>query len=868
MFFLSLSNFRVHKIRMALTISAVALSVGLVVAVTSGYTSMQAAAQKGLAGFLGTTNAQITRRNERGGTFDQKIMEALRKDPDVKGVQARLEINGTIQRGNGTPVGGIVQVMGVQRPDDKNVEALRMEEGDWFDRSDGNDGVVDQVALERLGAKIGDTFIVPSLNNHETFHIVGIAHKPNILATTMQSVYVPLETLQKLMFPDKPGQVTRVLIDFKPGIDEEAFFQRWNTRLTEFDQDLRLRLAGQARKEMDSNLQGLSIASYLGGAVSMGAAMFIIFSALSMGVAERQRSLAILRAVGALRGQIGRMVLIEAAILGAFGIIIGIPLGMILLRGLVWKHPILFSGGEVISWNGVTYAAAGSMLTAMVAALLPAWGAMSASPLEAMTPLARPTRRATAPLCFVAGLLLLCIDPIICFAIPSREIQLVGHFGLGVPATMLGAFLTAPLLIYLINATLSPLIATICGVQTGLLKQQMSGAVWRFAGAGAALMVGLAILIVTQTQGVSTIQAWRLPDKFPDVFIYSALGLDEADQKKLEEFPEIRRGELLPIAIASPEFGTSLFGLAGAVIVPNATLYFGVDPDRALDMMGLDFRQGSPEEARRLLKLGGHVIVTQEYLLLKGLGVGTKLSLNTNQGKVDFTVAGVVWSPGLDVFTSTQDLGTQFDQRTVACVFGTISDAKKYFGVERVHLFGANIQGALDKATILGNLRNKLNNRGLDVGDVRQIKYAIQRVASYLLDLVSLIAYAAMVIASLGVTNTIMAGIRVRRWQLGILRSIGLTRGQLLRLILAEAIVLAIVGIVLGLIAGLQLSVDAHQLWASVVGFRPPMILPWQPIWIGIGFVAVVSIVAALWPAVSVARTEPLALLQAGRATM
>src|SRR5438874_12780204 len=100
----------------------------------------------------------------------------------------------------------------------------------------------------------------------------------------------------------------------------------------------------------------------------------------------------------------------------------------------------------------------------------------------------------------------------------------------------------------------------------------------------------------------------------------------------------------------------------------------------------------------------------------------------------------------------------------------------------------------------------------MDAGDVRHIKYMIEQTFRRLLLLVSTVAFCAIAVASLGVTNTIMASIRSRRWQFGILRSIGVTRSGLLRLVLAEAVLLGLVGVGLGLAAGLQMSIDAHQL--------------------------------------------------------
>jgi putative ABC transport system permease protein len=113
-----------------------------------------------------------------------------------------------------------------------------------------------------------------------------------------------------------------------------------------------------------------------------------------------------------------------------------------------------------------------------------------------------------------------------------------------------------------------------------------------------------------------------------------------------------------------------------------------------------------------------------------------------------------------------------------------------------------------------------------------------------------------------------MASIRSRRWQFGILRSIGVTRSGLLRLVLAEALLLGLVGVGLGLAAGLQLSIDAHQLSRILLGYAPPVAVPWGIIIIGTSVVLLIALGASILPATTVARTEPLELLQAGRASM
>jgi putative ABC transport system permease protein len=163
-------------------------------------------------------------------------------------------------------------------------------------------------------------------------------------------------------------------------------------------------------------------------------------------------------------------------------------------------------------------------------------------------------------------------------------------------------------------------------------------------------------------------------------------------------------------------------------------------------------------------------------------------------------------------------------------------------------------------------MREKLGSWNLNIGDVRQIKHRIIETFDKLLLLASTVAFAAMAVSSLGVTNTIMASIRSRRWQFGVLRSIGVTRGTLARLILAEGILLGAIGCALGLTAGMIMSINAKQLAVVVLGYNPPMVIPWLIIGIGTAIVFAVTLIASILPARGVANTEILELLQAGRA--
>jgi len=213
-------------------------------------------------------------------------------------------------------------------------------------------------------------------------------------------------------------------------------------------------------------------------------------------------------------------------------------------------------------------------------------------------------------------------------------------------------------------------------------------------------------------------------------------------------------------------------------------------------------------------------------------------------------------------------MGRMFDQRTAASVFGSIDDAKKYFGKDKAYLFAANLEPGIDKDVMLKHVKDQLGEKGWKAGDIRHIKYEIIKGFERLLLVLSTVAFSAMAIAALGVANTVMASVRSRQWQFGILRSIGVTRGQLVRLVLAEALLLGLVGCALGMSMGFLMSVNGMGLIRAVLGYVTEITPPWGMIGIGVGIILMVSLLASLWPAASLARSQPLTLLQSGRASI
>ena len=873
---LALSNLLAHRMRTGLTAAAIALSVSLVVSVTGGYASVEGAAYKFFSQYLGNIDATITPANF-GAVVPESLVDELRKDGRVKRVTGRFETENGLS-GEHTRV---AEIFGVDPSRDEQLNLLRLEAGKWFNSADGDVAVIDQGLATQQKLKVDDDLVLPGIGDDRlTVTIVGIVHKPDVMAQFRPSAYLPLHTLQQ--FKKFGPNITKINVELKDSTQADDFGKDWERKLEQIAPNVRIHVADQGRQILGQNLQVLHLVSYMGGVISMAAAMFIIFSTLTMGVSERQRTLAMLRAIGAFRVQIGWLVVLEGLLIATAGAIIGTILGWTWLHLLAWRFKELFYAGAILSWGGVLFGVLGSVIAALIASALPAWQASRVTALEAMSPMAAVPAHRLPWISALIGLALVAIDPVVVHGPflekllallhvgsahdATRPVRFYLHFFVGLETGLAGFFLLSPLFVWLFDVVFAPVLAVFFGLRLALLRHQLSSGLWRAAGTCTALMVGLIALIVLQTEGRTALNGWKLPDKFPDVFIVNFSGIDLADASRLEDVPGIKPGEVMPIAIASPGLPPGYFTLAGLMVMPDRTMFIGIDPDRAFKLMELDFREGNAADAQRMLKMGRHILVTTEFRQLKGLGLGNTLPLKTNHGWETYTIAGVVWSPGIDVIVSVFDLGRQMQQRTAASVFGSIADAQRDFGVKQFQLFAANLEYFTDKEQVLKDVQKALRSQGMRAGDVRQIKFRIEQTFYNLLLLVSTVAFAAMAVAALGVTNTVMASIRSRRWQFGILRSIGVTRWQLLRLVLAEALLLGAVAVILGTIAGFDMSWNAEAMVVVLTGYKPPLVIPWNYVALGGGIILGVSLIASLWPAAWVARTQPLDLLQAGRA--
>jgi ABC-type antimicrobial peptide transport system permease subunit len=266
------------------------------------------------------------------------------------------------------------------------------------------------------------------------------------------------------------------------------------------------------------------------------------------------------------------------------------------------------------------------------------------------------------------------------------------------------------------------------------------------------------------------------------------------------------------------------------------------------------------------------VIVAREFLHAKGMGVGTTFTARDNDQEHTFEIVGVVSSPGLEIASKFFNVGEDYLDQAVHAVFGSRADMKaKFFGGGEapIHLiqimFDARIRPEQDDEALARIRREMLQYGILDAGSGRQIKQQITFFARGGLFAVTTIAFFAMLVACFGVANLIIAGIEGRQFEFGVLRAVGAQRGLLNRLVLAEAVLVALTACILGTCMGVQGSWAGQRLYRMLMGLslslRPPPI----PILIGWCIIIALAILAS-WPAIwRLNRKRPRDLLAATR---
>jgi putative ABC transport system permease protein len=797
---LALKGVLAHKLRLAMTALAIVLGVAFVSGTYVFTDSITASFRSLFEGVNSRIDLYVQGVSEFGvgsNRIDEALVEqvgaipgVLTAAPSVEGV-AQLVAPPPCEKGpdaditapcpiggNGPPTLGFSYV-----PEGEGLTPVTITRGDWPDELD--EVVIDSFAAEANDFNVGQVIDVITPVGVEPFRISGIStfgEADNLLGATV-SIFSH-ETAQRIF--DADDKVDSIALVLEDGADVALVQAQVAARLPDGAEVITSQ--DQTEANLDEFAQGLGFINTLllvlaGVAVFVGA--FLIQNTFRIIVFQRIRELALLRAVGATARQVTTMVVIEALVVGLVASLVGIGVGIVLAMGIraafaAFGFGIPTNALVVASRTIVVGMLVGTLVT-LAAAVVPARRAAAVPPVAAMRDLEirpRSLKRRVATGAGVTGLgLLMLLGGL--FAQIDNAIAVVG---LGALITFIGVSLLAPLMARAFASRVGAPLARF-GVVGRLARGNTMRQPRRTASTASALMIGVALVTViavfqaSAKAGVAAIFRDAFTTDFQvgvDGFVDPrATGLPPTLTERLRALPEVA-------VVVRDRFGDFRF----SEDEPEQFLYAVDGP--------LDSVIKAHMVAGSLADLGpGTAVISQDESERQGLGIGDRVSIQfPSLARVELTVVGIhddttIGVPiVVDYTTFEANLTFRLDYRLYIRVADGVNPATARVAIEVVTADFPNAS-LTDTEELISDLEAQIDG---------------------LLNLLVVLLAFAVLIALLGIVNTLALSVSERRREIGLLRAVGMSRRQVRRMIRWEAVLIAVFGAVMGLVVGLGLG--------------------------------------------------------------
>jgi putative ABC transport system permease protein len=560
-------------------------------------------------------------------------------------------------------------------------------------------------------------------------------------------------------------------------------------------------------------------------AIVLFAGAFLIINTLSMTVGERAREVGLLRAAGATRLQLGRFVFSGALLLGvigaAFGALIGAGLA-VAMAGAVSQATGLVPDVAELDVAGVLTAALVGIGITILAAVEPALAAARISPVEALRarldlPTLQRGRLSWIAFVFllVAALAMLAWPPVIAASGAERAFAVYG--------VLLAVTLASPFILRPLARLLGMPVALILRIEERLARGSLARDRSRTTLTLGSLVIGLAMIVAlgwsAQAARASAF-AW-LEDVVPGDELVSSIypiGDDNPARDALADVPGVAR--VTPIAS---------FDLAFRGLRVDAAAVVGADflADGRLTVL-----QGDRTTALTKLDAGGYAILPAGLARSLELGVGNTMSIPIDsEHQLELTVAAIV---------ERSMPGTSGEAVLVGW-----KDATESLGVLGADAFAVRFEPGAEEASA-PLLAETARTFALEANPISSIQGAIAEALARVFTVFDALAVVAVIVAALGIVNTLTMGVVERIREIGVLRAIGMTRRQVMRMVVVEATILGFVGVILGSLAGIGAGAMLLQLGG---GLGTPGGIPWASIGIAAVLGLVLPALAAVYPA-------------------
>ncbi|WP_374982870.1 ABC transporter permease [Streptomyces fradiae] len=842
MFRTALRNVLAHKARLLMTVLAVMLGVAFV---------------SGTLVFTDTLDRAFTRQAAK--SYDD-VAVALTSHPDPDEAKREPGLSGaTLDKiaalpGVASVSGRVEGFAGVPDPDGKLIGVGWSNKGSNFaPGKDGEDSryaftegggpvAPGQIALDRETAekgryKVGDTVRVATNGPVKEYRLQGVFTTDDGAVSAGGSlVLFDTRTAQTLYL--KPGFFQEATVAAAPGTGDDAVLSAVEPLLPgHVSAQTGEELSAQQAKEIEAGLSAFSQVFLGAAAIALFVGVFLIANTFTMLVAQRTKEVALMRAVGASRRQVTRSVLAEAAIVGLVasvaGYLLGIGLAVGLRSGMAAFGMKMPDGPLVLGATPVLAALGVGLVITMLAAWLPGRRAAKIPPVAAMNSVhAAPTQKSLVVRNSVGGALAALGGGLIVLGAAKAggtgRILIAG----GAFLTLIGVIMLIPLLSRPLIAAVRPLLVGPFGISGKLAGQNAVRNPRRTGATASALAIGLTLVTGLSVLGVT---------------VGSSLDRATTDQIKADYMVRMANGGPLDPSV-----------LTALEKAPGVT---AVSPQQASGMeLGGKWASTSavtPGAIERVLKVEptagsldslatGKIAVAEKTAASRGWKVGTAVPVTYPDDEKGTLTVGALYKDS-DFLSPVL-----IDRKAVAA-----HDPEPY--IPEIFVSTEGGEGAANEKALIQALGD---NPAIHVMDKQDIRDSFGGPINMLLNIMYGLLAMALIIAVLGVVNTLAMSVFERQQEIGMLRAIGLDRRRVKRMVRLEAVVISVYGAVVGIVLGSFLG------WAIGETFKSSLpdyslVLPWDRIGVFLLLAALVGVLAAMWPARSAAKLNMLNAIKA-----
>jgi putative ABC transport system permease protein len=656
--------------------------------------------------------------------------------------------------------------------------------------------------------------------------------------------------------PLEVADAYQVLIALEPGADTASVQESVEDVLaTDDGEALVLTRDAAAERAISGDGTGPVLIVVLSfAAVAMIVAGLVIANTFQVLVAQRTRMLALLRCVGAVRSQVRRSVLLEASLLGLAASVIGLALGtglvqvaLLVMQRADLPFPVPSAVAPTVA-SVVAPLAVGVVVT-VLAALTPARIATRVAPIAALRPADAPAAGSRAGRLRLAISLLLTVGGAVllgggvALATSTDALVAVGVAILGGAASFVGLLVGAVFWMPKVVAGTGRLVGR-AGMPARLAAANTGRNPARTAATSTALLIGVTLVAMMSTGAVTARASLdgELDAQFPvDVAVSAPTGVGSDGSGTTEPLPAGTEDRLAGVD-----------GVTSVAVLPTDTVALG-DTGMIATALGLSGTQATDvlrdaELAGRIAD--GTVVVPRGIAASADLEDGDTLTLALGD---DLTGEPVEGSPTVDLTVAVSRL----DDWTVLVTPAALEDLGSPGTLSTAWLRVADVETS---GRVVQQVQDLTADTALDISGAAVERALYQRAIDTMLAVVVGLLAVAVVIALIGVTNTLSLSVIERRRESATLRALGLTRRQLRASMAVEGALIAGVGAVVGVVLGLAYG------WLGSAAVLAPLgelelRVPWADLGVVLAVALAAGVLASVLPGRSAARTPPVAAL-------